>query len=51
MKYTLTIKVEGETEDDLVLALKELTPKVEDGYVSGMDSNDTGSYHFEVEED
>jgi hypothetical protein len=45
---TLTVTVEGKTQDDLTLALKEVLAKVEGDYSSGSDSNDSGSYRFDV---
>ena len=49
MKYKLKIEVEGETVGDLVLALEQVLNKVEEGYIEGADSNDTGRYRFERE--
>lgn len=45
----LTIKIEGEDWGDLELALSEVTKAVSAEYVSGADSNDTGSYSFQVD--
>lgn len=48
----LTGKVEfaGNTLDDCLLALEEATNRVRDGFTSGADRNDSGSFSFEVEE-
>jgi methylase of polypeptide subunit release factors len=49
-KY-LRITITGETYDDLVEALKEVRRKVEEQYISGSDSNETGDYDFNVTEE
>jgi hypothetical protein len=46
----LVANVEGQTRDDLIIALEEIITKVSDGYTSGHDSNDTGEYDFDVVE-
>ena len=45
----LIAKIEGNTFDDLVLALDEIRRLTADEYTSGSDSNDTGSYNFTIE--
>lgn len=45
----LTIKIEGEDWGDLELALSEVTKAISAEYVSGADSNNTGSYSFQVD--
>jgi hypothetical protein len=42
----LMIEVNGYTVSDLELALDEITRKVSEGYLSGMDSNDESNYQF-----
>ena len=44
----LTITIEGKTANDLSLALEAVTESVENGNTMGMDSNDSGSYGFEI---
>lgn len=45
---TLTVEIEGKNEGDLELALQEVTRLVGEGYTSGNNSNDTGSFRFTV---
>lgn len=44
------IEVNGETEEDMIIALEEVMKKIKEGYTSGFDSNETSSYEFEVKE-
>jgi hypothetical protein len=44
----LRITITGETYDDLVEALEEVHRKVEEEYISGFDSNETGDYEFDI---
>lgn len=44
----LVIEITGETVDDLVAALEQVSEKVPEGYTSGMDRNDTSRYHFNI---
>ncbi len=44
----LKIEISGHQDGDLETALEEVLKKVRGGYTSGFDSNDTGSYSFEV---
>lgn len=46
----LTVEIEGKEPDDLILALREALNRVEEGYLAGGDSNDTGTYLFRIEE-
>ena len=46
----LTIKISGETDFDLEIAMEEVIRKVKEGYLSGFDSNETGDYEFSVSE-
>lgn len=48
MDYNCTIKVEGETTEELLIALDEVKRLLDEGYYSGFDSNETGSYEFEM---
>jgi hypothetical protein len=46
----LTITIEGVDQRELAATLEyEVLRLVEEGYQSGFDSNDTGSYSFEIE--
>ena len=47
----LRITITGETYDDLIEALKEVHRKVEEEYISGFDSNESGDYEFDVTEE
>ncbi len=44
----VTIKAKGKTWSDLTLAIEEVLHKLREEYLSGMDSNDDGSYSFNV---
>lgn len=44
----ITIEIEGKTEKDLAAALEEVAREIKDGYLSGSNSNDSGSFSFEV---
>ena len=46
----LTIEVNGETAGDLEIALDEIKKKVEQGFLSGFDGNDSGNYEFDIKE-
>ena len=46
----LTIEVNGKTAADLTIALDEIKKKVEQGFLSGFDSNDSGNYEFDIKE-
>lgn len=49
-KILYTITCEGETEEDLNLAFEEAGRLIKEGYTSGHDSNNTGSYSFDLTE-
>ena len=40
------IDINGKTEDDILEALRQVMSKLENGYLSGHDSNDDGGYWF-----
>jgi hypothetical protein len=44
----LTITVEGETTNDLIVALDRITDQIEEDFTSGFDRNDSGRYEFAV---
>ena len=46
----LTIEVNGKTAADMAIALDEIKGKVEQGFLSGFDSNDSGNYEFDIKE-
>lgn len=46
---TLTVKVTGETRDDIEQGLDEVKRLVAEGYIMGCDSNDTGRFYFDLE--
>ena len=45
--YVVTIKVQEASEEDIALALEEVTKKVRDGFTSGKDVN----LYWELNED
>lgn len=47
---TLTVNVTGETDSDIVDGLEETLNRVRNGYTSGMDRNETGSFSFTMED-
>jgi hypothetical protein len=46
---TLTIGITGQATDDLTLALGVVLRLVEDGFTSGFDHNESGSYRFSID--
>jgi hypothetical protein len=46
-----TIEITGLTEEDLIDAINEVRSKVGEGYTSGFDENDSGSYVFNLTTD
>lgn len=50
MMKQLEIKISGKTESDLTLALDEVRRKVEEGFLSAFDGNDSGNYTYEITE-
>jgi hypothetical protein len=50
MMKQLEIKISGKTEPDLTLALDEVRQKVEEGFLSAFDGNDSGNYTYEITE-
>lgn len=49
MKFEITI--EATNEEDAVFALEEAAKWIAEGYLSGFNSNEDSSYHFERIED
>lgn len=45
---SIEIFVTGTTEDDIDLAINEATRLIKEGFLSGGDKNETGSYSFDV---
>ena len=45
---TVTIELTGRTLDDIKLAIEEAQAGIVEGYYTGANSNDTGSYSFSV---
>jgi len=52
MNLPLTLKVEatGATNDDLLIALDEVKRLISEGFRSGFDSNESGSFDFEYDD-
>ena len=48
-EMVVTITVEYKEEVDRDVAFDEVVSKIKQGYTSGHDSNDDGSYWFQVE--
>lgn len=46
---SFTIKITGNTEGDIDLAIDEVASKIKQGFESGFDMNESGSFHFESE--
>ena len=46
-----TVVAEGITLEDVLYAIDEARRKIEQGYHSGMDSNETGEFYFESKGD
>jgi hypothetical protein len=47
MAKEFTITVSGETQSDIEAALEEVLKLVREGYLSGVDSNESGEYSFD----
>lgn len=45
----VTIEATGHTRGDLTLAIQEALNRIENGYTTGMDRNETGSFTFAVD--
>lgn len=48
-RLTMTLVIEGVETFDLELALNEALKLVSEGYTSGFDRNETGSYKFSID--
>lgn len=46
----ITITMRGEHDDDLEMALREAVRLIRAGNTSGMNTNDTGGFYFDVTE-
>ena len=44
----LVISIDGDTTEDLSLALEEVTRLVSEGFSKGFNTNGTGGYHFDI---
>ena len=44
---TFTVTIDGDQSSDIEIALEEVKRLVEEGYTSGLNSNDTGRFSFE----
>lgn len=49
LRKTITIKLGGETDEDLDDAFQEVSRLLKDGFRSGFDANDFSRFSFEVE--
>lgn len=45
---TVKITLKGKTHGDIALAGEEVSRLLGEGYLCGRNSNDTGSFHFDV---
>lgn len=54
MKYAINkeiiIRLGGDTDDDIEVALEEALRLIKDGFSSGFDSNESGFYRMDVNE-
>lgn len=50
MKLSANIEIDGQTTSDLLIAIDEVKKKIEDGFTSGAENNQTGGYDFTVKE-
>ena len=48
-RLKLSLNIEGGKTFDLLLALHEAIKLIEEGYASGFNENDTGSYNFVID--
>lgn len=46
----LTVNATGTTTDDLLLAVEEAARRIEGGFTSGLDRNESGSFTFVITE-
>ncbi len=46
---TGTIDFQGETLDDVALAIEEAARRIAEGFTSGKDSNESGAFSFAVD--
>lgn len=49
-RFKVSITADGDTREDVIIALREIAKMVDDGYLSGADVCDTGEYQFIVTE-
>ena len=47
----LKINIEGKSDSDLEIALEEVLRVIKNGNMSGMDSNDSGEFNFQISGD
>ena len=45
----LTININGDTTEDLSLALEEVTRFISEGFTKGFNKNDESGFHFDIE--
>ena len=45
----MTIEIKGQETDDLKLALGEVMRLLNEGFASGFDRNESGSYRFSID--
>jgi hypothetical protein len=47
--FDLSLTIKGDTVEDVELAMAEVSRLLSDGFTSGFDSNESGSYEFTVQ--
>jgi hypothetical protein len=51
IKHTITITLEGETDSDIEFAFQEAAKLICEGYVEGLNSNETGEFYFHIKKE
>lgn len=49
-RISANITAEGDTREDVIIALREVIKKIDDGYLAGHDQSEDGEYEFTVTE-
>lgn len=50
LKRTIEIELKGEKESDIEDAFQEVSRLIKEGYLVGQNSNETGSFTFNIED-
>ena len=49
MKYKLTIEIEGNSTESMLVAVNEVTRVIEQGYIKGSNGNEESNYRYDIE--